>query len=75
MLLCLYLQATHIHKLHEQMGINFSDMLFFDDCTYGDNCGTVRRECPGVTALRTPNGLTMKLFEQGIEQFRRSANQ
>lgn len=46
-------------------------MLFFDDCTYGDNCGDVARACPGAVCVRTPNGLTTALFEAGLEAWAR----
>ena len=44
-------------------------MLFFDDCTYGDNCATVASACPGVTCVRTPSGLSEKLFDLGLSAF------
>jgi hypothetical protein len=42
-------------------------MLFFDDCTYSDNCADVASKCKGVTCVRTPQGLTEALFEAGLE--------
>jgi len=44
-------------------------MLFFDDCTYGDNCANVASHCPGVTCVRTPHGLTEEDFKLGLEAF------
>ena len=49
-------------------------MLFFDDCTYGDNCQTVADACVGVTCVRTPNGLTEELFDAGLAAFARGAS-
>ena len=56
----------HFPALQKESGIGFESMLFFDDCTYGDNCGDVARACPGTSCVRTPRGLTMELFELGL---------
>ena len=47
----------------------YEAMIFFDDCTYGDNCAEVARACPGVTCVRTPHGLTEALFEAALDAF------
>lgn len=44
-------------------------MIFWDDCTYGDNCSDVATKCVGTTCVRTPNGLTLELFEAGLAAF------
>ena len=56
----------HFPALHKESQIPFDQMLFFDDCTYGDNCGDVARSCAGVSCVRTPRGLTEELFELGL---------
>ena len=56
----------HFPALQKESGIAFDSMLFFDDCTYGDNAGDVARACPGTSCVRTPRGLTMELFELGL---------
>lgn len=44
--------------MHKASGIAYEDMLFFDDCIYGDNCRDVEWACPGVVTVKTPEGLT-----------------
>jgi magnesium-dependent phosphatase 1 len=51
--------ATHFPILKRETSIDYSDMIFFDDCNWGDHCGNVARECPGV--------ITQKLLEVSIE--------
>lgn len=59
----------HFPQIKQASGVDFQDMIFFDDCIYGDNCGIVARHCPGILSVRTPNGLTEKLFEAGLRAF------
>ena len=61
----------HFPALRRETGVPFDQMLFFDDCTYGDNCGDVARSCPGVACVRTPHGLTEALFDAGLAAFAR----
>ena len=56
----------HFPALHKESGVPFDSMLFWDDCTYGDNCGDVARQCAGATCVRTPRGLTEELFDLGL---------
>ena len=58
---------SHFPALHKESGCSYGDMLFFDDCTYGDNCGDVARACAGTSCVRTPRGLTEELFELGLD--------
>lgn len=51
--------------------VEYSDMLFFDDCNWGDHVGDLEREL-GVVGIRTPNGITLELFEEGMKKFRKS---
>lgn len=62
---------THFPILQRNTGIAYSEMLFFDDCTWGDNCATVARLCPGVITQKTPHGLTEKDWEEGLAKFAR----
>ena len=57
---------AHFPALHKESGIAYDQMLFYDDCTYGDNCGSVASGCPGTTCVRTPRGLTEALFDAGL---------
>ena len=60
---------THFPRLQQETGIPYSEMIFFDDCSYSDNCGEVASACSGVTCVRTPNGLTREEFNLAIEGF------
>ena len=48
---------THFPILRERTGIEYSKMVFFDDCNWSDHCSAVASLCPGVVTQRTPNGL------------------
>merc|ERR1711920_446909 len=60
---------VHFPALQKASGVPYHEMLFFDDCTYSDNCGVVACCCPGVVCVRTPAGLTEDLFRHGLEAF------
>ena len=60
---------SHFPRLQQETGVPYSEMLFFDDCSYSDNCGEVASSCPGVTCVRTPNGLTKEEFNFALEEF------
>ena len=32
---------THFPRLREATGVPYNEMLFFDDCNWGDHCGQV----------------------------------
>ena len=51
-------KGRHFKALRKASGIAYSDMLFFDDCNWGDNCRDVEWACPGVVTVKTPEGLT-----------------
>ena len=38
-------------------------------CGWGDNCATVERGCPGVTTMKTPNGMTVQEWRAGLEKY------
>ena len=60
---------SHFPKLQEQTGVPYSEMIFFDDCGWSDNCGEVASACPGVTCVRTPKGLTKEEFNLALEGY------
>eukprot|EP00903_Cladosiphon_okamuranus_P020234 g18571.t1 len=62
-------KGTHFKRLQEASGIAYSDMLFFDDCNWGDNCRDVEWACPGVVTTKTPNGLTPQKWAEGLAKF------
>ncbi|CAK9060167.1 Magnesium-dependent phosphatase 1 (MDP-1) [Durusdinium trenchii] len=61
--------AHHFPKLKEESGIPYDEMIFFDDCTYSDNCADVASRCHGTTCMRTPSGLTEDDFELALSAF------
>ncbi|KAJ1481504.1 magnesium-dependent phosphatase-1 [Baffinella frigidus] len=65
-------KSKHFAKLKASTGVDYSEMIFFDDCSYGDNCGDVERGCPGVIAIRTPDGMTGDKWREGLAKFARS---
>jgi magnesium-dependent phosphatase 1 len=66
-------KTKHFRKLQSLSGIEYSDMLFFDDCGWGANDRDVERGCPGVVTTRTPNGMTVAEWEQGLRKFATAA--
>ena len=62
-------KTTHFNLLRANTGIGFDKMLFFDDCGWSDNCAVVERGCPGVTTMKTPNGMTETEWRQGLEKY------
>ena len=64
-----YDKIGHFENIRKETGIPFSEMLFFDDCIWGDNVGDVVRQCPGVVGVRTPEGLTVEKWQEGLSIF------
>lgn len=62
-------KTSHFRLLREQSRVEYKDMLFFDDCNWGDHVGDLESSC-GVVGVRTPNGLTLDEFHLGLEKFR-----
>lgn len=62
-------KTSHFKQLLQHTNIPFSEMLFFDDCNWGDNCQVVCDGCPGVTAVKTPFGLTVENFQFGLKLY------
>lgn len=60
---------SHFPFLHQETGIDYSDMVFFDDCNWDDNCRTVERLCPGVVTQCTPSGLQMDEWRAALQAF------
>lgn len=66
-------KGAHFRRLHAASGVPYASMLFFDDCTWSDNCGEVAQACPGVVGCRTPDGLTVEKWEEGLQAFAAAA--
>lgn len=61
--------STHFPILRQETGIEYKDILFFDDCLWGDHCGRVEKQCSGVVAVRTPDGLGEKEWAEGLQKY------
>jgi len=61
-------KTTHFRELHNESGVPYNEMLFFDDCNWGDNCQRVTNAF-GVVSQRTPHGLKWEEFQNAIRKF------
>mmetsp|Transcript_702 Transcript_702/g.853 ORF Transcript_702/g.853 Transcript_702/m.853 type:complete len:200 (-) Transcript_702:423-1022(-) len=64
-------KRTHFNKLHLESKIPFDEMVFFDDCMWGDNVGHITKHF-GVVGVRTPRGLTTSEWEKALNLFHES---
>ena len=62
-------KTSHFKLIHEQSGIPYDEMLFFDDCNWGDHVGDLQNAF-GVTGVRTPQGLQLDEFHHGLEKYK-----
>jgi len=65
-------KTSHFQLLQEESGIPYNEMLFFDDCNWGDNCGRVTNAF-GVVSQRTPSGLQWVEFQRALSKYKREA--
>ena len=68
---------THFPRIRKLTGIPYDEMLFFDDCNWGDHVGMVGRGCKedsgnGVIGHRTPSGLKVSDWQKGLELYRKA---
>eukprot|EP00667_Euglena_gracilis_P025583 EG_transcript_30111 len=61
-------KTSHFRELHREAGVPYEEMLFFDDCNWGDHCRDVA-EAYGVVTQRTPAGLIEKDWYAGLQKF------
>ncbi|XP_077663109.1 magnesium-dependent phosphatase 1 isoform X5 [Eretmochelys imbricata] len=61
-------KSAHFHRLQQDTGVPFAQMLFFDD--EERNIRDVSKL--GVTCVLVPDGMTQVLLTQGLEAFARS---
>lgn len=61
--------STHFPILRQETGVDYNDMVFFDDCNWGDHCANVERRCRGVVAQRTPSGLTIDDWNRALVEY------
>ena len=70
---------SHFPALKKLTGIRFDRMVFWDDCLWGDHCGMVASGCKepdtkqGPATVRTPHGLGVKEWEQGLKLYAEQA--
>jgi magnesium-dependent phosphatase 1 len=61
---------SHFPILRELTGIPYNEMVFFDDCLWGDHCRNVETLCEGVVTRRTPRGLQEDDWQIVLNDFR-----
>lgn len=70
---------THFPILKKETGVKFDEMLFFDDCNWGDHCAAVASGCVeersglGPVTVRTPRGLMLDDWENGLALYAKRA--
>jgi magnesium-dependent phosphatase 1 len=66
---------SHFPRLQRATGVPYHHMLFFDDCTWSDNCGNVQQHCVdpvcglAPVCIRTPDGLTEDKWFEGLSTY------
>lgn len=61
-------KTTHFKELHKESGIPYNEMLFFDDCNWGDHVADVGNVF-GVIGQRTPRGMQLREFHDGLNKY------
>lgn len=61
--------ATHFPILKRETGIDYTGMVFFDDCLWGDHCANVAKTCPGVVTQKTPRGLQASEWKAALRAY------
>ncbi|KAL3783881.1 hypothetical protein HJC23_007986 [Cyclotella cryptica] len=61
-------KTSHFELIHQESGVSYEDILFFDDCNWDDHVGCLKRTF-GVVGMRTPNGLSLEEFHRGLQKF------
>ncbi len=62
-------EDTHFPLLKSLCNIDYSGMLFFDDCNWGDHCTNVSQKCKGVISVKTPRGLQVDEWNKGLQLY------
>lgn len=58
-------KVKHFTRIHETSGVEFKDMLFFDD----DPRNIPDIQSKGVTCVLVSNGVTKQLVQEGLKKF------
>lgn len=61
--------TSHFPIIKSNTNIDYSKMVYFDDCLWDDHCDHVARQCKGVVTQRTPNGLTINDWNQALLRY------
>lgn len=61
---------SHFTIIQKEVGIPYSEMLFFDDSNWSDNCRNVEKHCKGVVAQRTPSGMQNVEWREGLNKWK-----
>ena len=67
--------ATHFPILRRETGVPFDEMVFFDDCNWGDHCAAVAQNCVektsglGPVTVRTPRGMRVDEWERALKLY------
>ena len=64
---------THFPTLQAATGVPYEQMLFFDDSAWSDHCAMVERACPGVVTQRTPRGMQVTEWRNGLRKYAAAA--
>lgn len=59
-------KTTHFERLHRDSGIEYEDMLFFDDESRNKNV-----EVLGVTMKLVPRGVSRDVIDEGVKAWRK----
>lgn len=65
-------KTTHLSLIQKESSVSFEEMLFFDDCNWGDHVSDVYNVF-GVIGQRTPRGLTYSEFHEGLRKYRKAS--
>ncbi|KAL7543561.1 hypothetical protein ACHAWF_007419 [Thalassiosira exigua] len=63
-------KTSHFRQIQEESKVPYKEMLFFDDCNWGDHVGDVEKF--GVVGVRTPQGLRLQDFHHGLDKWKSS---
>ena len=61
-------KTDHFALLREESGVEYGDMLFFDDCGWGDHVADLR-DTFGVCGWRTPKGMQVSDWVEGLKHY------
>lgn len=58
-------KTTHFTKIHKSSGVEYTEMLFFDDESRNKNVETL-----GVVMRLVRDGVTLREIDQGVKEWR-----